>query len=86
MTARVSLKSAYFLLMKCLFSFYPRRVLLTRSELAILTRRLDLFLYISEERNAKRQIFYHGSEVGSQGLFQSITVTLSFSLKELQNI
>lgn len=51
-----------------------------------LTRRLDLFFYISEERNAKRQIFYHGSEVGSQGLFQSITATLSFSLKELQNI
>lgn len=47
-----------------------------------LTGTLDLFLYISEKRNAKRQIFYHGNEVDSQGLFQSMTATLSFSLKE----
>lgn len=30
----------------------------------------------------KGKIFYHGNEVGSQGLFQSMTATLSFSLKE----
>lgn len=55
MTARASLKSASFLLMKCVFILMKSAV--NKVRISNLTGTLNLFLYISEERNAKRKNF-----------------------------
>lgn len=55
MTARASLNSASFLLMKCVFLLMKSAV--NKVRISNLTGKLNLFLYISEERNAKRKNF-----------------------------
>lgn len=56
MTARASPKSASFLLVKCVFLLMKSAVNKVRNR--NLTGALDLFLYSSEEINAKRNFFF----------------------------